>query len=210
MITQLLFTHRRRALRPIALCLLGSLLAAAPPPARAMDLVRVETRVDEAVARFGVTGRSVIVATLDRGIGWKNADFRNADGSTRIKYIFDLSDNAGANAPGNPFGRGTLYTEAQINAALNGAGPTLATHDAVGHGTDTAGIPAGNGSHVAKYRGIAPEATLIVVKVTSEGAPAHDDQPAEAPFNDPTAYPVAMDFVKAKAAELGLPCVMNP
>ncbi len=118
-----------------------------------------------------------------------------------------MSDNSGAHAANNPYGRGTIYSEAQINAALNG-GPTLATRDAVGHGTDTAGIPAGNGRNVYKYRGVAPDATLIVCKVTSEGAPAHDDQPAEAPFNDATAFPVAIDFVKAKAAELQMPCVM--
>ncbi len=173
----------------------------------AMDQVRVESRIDQAIATYGVTGRGVIVATLDRGIDWKNNDFRNANGTTRIKYIFDLSDNSGAHAANNPYGRGTIYTEAQINAALQG-GPALATRDAVGHGTHTAGIPAGNGHNVAKYRGVAPDAVLIVCKVTSEGAPAHDTQPAEAPFNDATAYPVAMDFVKAKAAELGMPCVM--
>ena len=172
-----------------------------------MDQVRVESRIDQAVATYGVTGRGVIVATLDRGIDWKNNDFRNADGSTRIKYIFDLTDDTGANAANNPYHRGTIYTEAQINAALNG-GPTLATRDAVGHGTHTAGIPAGNGRNVAKYRGVAPNASLIVCKVTSEGAPAHDTQPAEAAFNDPSVYPIAMDFVKAKAAELGMPCVM--
>jgi minor extracellular serine protease Vpr len=177
------------------------------PAALAMDQVRIESRIDDAIAKYGVTGKGVIVATLDRGIDWKNNDFRNADGTTRIKWIFDLSDNSGAHAAGNPYGRGTISSEAQINAALNG-GPTLATRDAVGHGTDTAGIPAGNGRNVYKYRGVAPEATLIVCKVTSEGAPAHDVQPAEAPFNDPTAFPIAIDFVKAKAAELQMPCVM--
>jgi hypothetical protein len=73
----------------------------------AMDLVRVESGIDQAVATYAVTGRGVIVATLDRGIDWKNNDFRNSDGSTRIKYIFDLTDNTGANAPNNPYHRGT-------------------------------------------------------------------------------------------------------
>ena len=154
-----------------------------------------------------MTGRGVIVALLDRGIDWKNADFRNPDGTTRIAFIFDLTDDSGAAASG--YGKGTLYTRAQINAALAG-GTSLATRDAVGHGTVTAGIAAGNGRNLAslKYRGVATEATLIVVKVTSDGAPAHDGEPAEAAFNDATRFPIAIDFVKAKAKELGMPAVM--
>ena len=175
----------------------------------AMDQARVESRTDLAASTFGVSGQGVIVAILDRGIDWKNNDFRNADGTTRIKYIFDLSDNTGANAPGNTYGRGTIYTEAQINAALTG-GPTLATRDAVGHGSTTTGIATGNGRNSlnGKYRGIAPNATIIAVKVTSDGAPAHDGEPAEAPFNDATAYPVGIDFVRDKSIELGKPAVM--
>ncbi len=178
-------------------------------PALCMDKVRVSTGVDTAVSQFGVTGRGVIVALLDRGIDWKNLDFRNADGSTRIAYIFDLTDDTGATAPGNTYGRGTIYTRAQINAALTG-GPTLATRDAVGHGTDTAAIAAGSGrnSPGTKYRGVAPDATIIAVKVTSDGAPAHGSEPAEAPFNNSAVFPTAIDFVRDKAHELGLPAVM--
>lgn len=178
-------------------------------PASAMDLAREETRTNLAAATFGVSGQGVIVAILDRGIDWKNNDFRNDDGTTRIKYIFDLSNNTGAAAPGNTYGRGTIFTQAQINAALTG-GTTLATRDAVGHGTTTTGIAAGNGrnSPNRKYRGIAPNATLIVVKVTSEGAPAHDSEPAEAAFYDPALLLVAMDFVRDKSIELSMPAVM--
>jgi len=47
----------------------------------AMDLVRVETGTDAAVAKYGVTGRGVIVAILDRGIDWTHPDFINSDGT---------------------------------------------------------------------------------------------------------------------------------
>ena len=49
---------------------------------------------------------------------------------------------------------------------------------------------------------------IIVVKIVS-GAPAHDDQPAEAAtsLGLPSA---AIDYVKDKAKELGLPAVMLP
>ncbi|HUI06767.1 MAG TPA: S8 family serine peptidase [Verrucomicrobiae bacterium] len=170
----------------------------------------METRTDDAIARFGVTGQGVLVAIMDRGIDWRNDDFRNTNGATRIKYIFDLTDDTGSNAVGNTYGMGTIYTEAQINAALSGE-PGLATRDAVGHGTAAAGIACGNGRNSVgqKYRGIAPDASIIVVKITSDGAPAHDDQPAEAPFFDLSRIPVAIDFVRDKARELGMPCVMT-
>ena len=176
----------------------------------AMDVARVEARVDQAVTRYGVTGQGVVVAILDRGIDWKNDDFRNNDGTTRIKWIFDLSDDTGAFAAGNTYGVGTIYTEAQINAALTG-GPTLATRDAVGHGSTTAGIMCGNGRGLAsrKYRGVAPNASIIVVKITG-GAPAHDSEPAEPDFYDGARVLIGFDFVRDKAAALGLPCVMLP
>ena len=169
----------------------------------AIDRVRAETGVDEAVALLGVTGEGVIVALMDRGIDWESNDFRNDDGTTRIAYIFDLSDDSGADDPNNAYGRGTVYTRSQIDEALSGGAP-LATRDAVGHGTTTAGIPAGNGRNSAdrKYRGIAPNATIIAVKVAGgEGS----DEPR---CCDPTAYPVAIDFVVDKARELSMPVVM--
>ena len=176
----------------------------------AMDVARVEARVDQAVTHFGVNGQGVLVAVLDRGIDWKNDDFRNDDGTTRIKWIFDLTDDTGKNAPGNTYGVGTIYTEAQINAALTG-GPTLATRDAVGHGTTTTGIACGNGRGLPsrKYRGVAPNASIIIVKIVG-GAPAHDSEPAEPNFYDQARTRIGFDFVRDKAAALGMPCEMLP
>jgi hypothetical protein len=73
---------RKPLLASTAAALLLSCLA--PPEARGMDQVRSQIGVDAAVAQFGVTGRGVIVAVMDRGVDWKNGDFRNDDGSTRI------------------------------------------------------------------------------------------------------------------------------
>lgn len=187
---------------PLALC-----LAVVVPPARAMDQARVETRVDDAVAKFGVTGQGVIVAILDRGIDWRNNDFRNADGSTRIAAIFDLTDDSGSNSPANPYSVGTIYTRQQINGALT-AGTNLVTRDALGHGTTTTGIACGNGSNLWKYRGVAYNATILVVKIVAENVPAHGSQPAETAFYDPSRIPVAINFVRDQATALGMPAVM--
>ena len=149
-----------------------------------------------------MTGSGVIVAIMDSGIDWSNNDFRNPDGTTRIKYIFDLTDDTGANDFDNIYGVGTIYTEDQINAALQG-GPALATRDALGHGTTTTGIACGNGinSPGLKYRGVATDASIIVVKIVAENVPAHDGQAAETAFEDNTRIPPALGFVidKAKA-----------
>ena len=87
---------KRKKLVTTIILLTLCIMSAAPH--RAMDLARAETRTDLAVSTFGVSGRGVIVAILDRGIDWKNNDFRNDDGTPLIKYIFDLTDNTGANA----------------------------------------------------------------------------------------------------------------
>ena len=203
-------SHRTGVPAPVlAFLILITFLSTFISSVLADDVVRQETGVDTAVARFSTTGKGVLVAIMDRGLDWKSNDFRNPDGTTRIKYIFDLTDDTGAGAAGNSYGIGTIYTEAQINSALTG-GPTLATRDAVGHGTTTTGLAAGNGRNIAnaKYRGMAPEASLIIVKVTSDGVPAHDGQPPEAAYFNYNRLFTAIDFVKDKSTELGMPCVM--
>ena len=170
----------------------------------AMDLVRPETRADLAVSTFNVDGSGVTVAILDRGIDWSHPDFIKANGMTRIKAMLDMSGfnlcSAGNPAP-------VEYSEAQINAALSG-GPTLAMRDAVGHGTATAGTAVGNGRALAdlRYRGIAPGADLIIVKLVSEGAPAHGTQVAEPAFQG--CIDSAIDWLKPKLDALGHPAVI--
>ena len=187
---------------------LANLTAPANPVASpSLEAVRFETGVATARAYFGATGAGALIAVLDRGIDWRNDDFRRPDGTTRIKYIFDMTDNTGANAPGNTYQVGTIYSEADINQALRGE-RNLPTRDAVGHGTSSAGIAAGGGRGDPRFEGVAPEADLIVVKLISDGAPAHGNQPAEAAFYKPELIPTAMKFVKEKAAALKRPCVM--
>ncbi|HQU74032.1 MAG: S8 family peptidase [Calditrichaeota bacterium] len=177
-------------------------------PLSADDLVRQETGVSRVHNELGIRGAGAIVAILDRGIDYEHPDFRNPDGTTRILYIYDMTDPQGANDPDNPYGIGTIYDAGEINAALS-SGNRLATRDAVGHGTASAGLAAGNGAASSgMYAGMAPLASIIVVKITTEGAPAHDGEPAEAAFYQPTYVPVAMDFCIDKAAEVHLPVVM--
>lgn len=176
--------------------------------AGAMDMARVEARVDQAVQEFGVSGKGVLVAIMDRGIDWENADFRNEDGTTRIEYLFDLTDDRGAKRR-NPYKVGTIYTKKEINEALE-KGEKLATWDNSGHGTTTTGIASGNGrnSPDRKYRGIAPEASLLVVKICTDPTPPFNGKPAVENVFDGNRIPVAIDFIAEKARELKMPCVM--
>lgn len=131
------------------------------------------------------TGKGVIVAIIDSGINYEHRSFRNADGSSRVIAILDLSLNG--NAPPHPdggkrpditinFGNqefkiidGIQYTRDNIRAALAPGGPKLRHEDSVGHGTHTAGIAAGNGfqrDHCKRfYPGVAPEADILIVKL---------------------------------------------
>ncbi len=172
------------------------------------DKVRNETRVSKVWSDLNIKGNGVIVAILDRGIDYTHPDFTNDDGTTRILYIFDLTDNSGANSSNNPYEVGTIYDEIQINTALS-SGTLLSTRDAVGHGTSTTGLAAGNGRvSEGLYSGMAPNSKIIMVKTTTEGAPAHDGEPAEAPFYNPDLIQTAITFVKAKAVEANMPVVM--
>lgn len=192
---------------PVRGLLICALLAGAPATAALADTqVNKDTQADKAFAKYGTTGSGVIIAIIDRGIDYTHPDFRNADGTTRIKMMWDMSGQSGCDSS-NP--APVVYTEAQINAALASGGAPLAERDAVGHGTVTAGIAAGNGSAVGKasaqYAGIAPGADLLIVKATSEGAPAHGNQPAEAAFT--ACLNQALDLVTQEAATLGEPIV---
>ena len=190
--------------RSIARAAVAGAAFAAAASAAAINLVRPETRADVAGTNYGVDGSGVVVVVLDRGIDWTHPDFRNDDGTTRILGMYDMSGQnyCAANNPAP-----VEYTRAQINSALTG-GPTLAERDAVGHGTATAGTAAGNGRGMANalYEGIAPKVDLLIVKLTSEGAAAHDSQPAESAFV--ACYDQALDWVKGKLDALNEPAVL--
>src|SRR5580704_19638681 len=77
-------------------------------------LVNTNTQADKAFAKYGATGKGVIVAVLDRGIDYTHPDFLNADGTTRIKMMWDMSNanpDLGICDPGQP--APIVYTEAQ-------------------------------------------------------------------------------------------------
>ena len=66
-------------------------------------------------------GQGVLVAIIDSGIDYANEDFRNADGTTRIRALWDQSLISDENEEKNPpkgYRMGVEFTQEQINRAL--------------------------------------------------------------------------------------------
>ena len=96
--------------------------------------------------RLSLYGQGILVAIIDSGIDYANIDFRNADGSTRIRYLWDQSLNPadGETAPVG-YSIGVEYTKGQIDEALNAQTVSeqrrlVRSQDISGHGTAVAGI----------------------------------------------------------------------
>lgn len=153
---------------------------------------------------LSLSGRGVLVGIVDSGIDYANPDFRNEDGTTRIAALWDQSVSGD---PPEGYALGREFTREQINQALEEADP-LARQDLVpsrdlsGHGTAVAGIAAGNGrgSEGSRYRGAAPEAELIVVKMGNS-------RPGGFPRT--TELMMGVDYVVRKALELKRPVAVN-
>ncbi|MEZ4817430.1 MAG: S8 family peptidase [Flavobacteriaceae bacterium] len=167
---------------------------------------REEVNLDNVYNQYNLTGEGVLVIMLDRGIDYRHPDFLDENGNTRIAYIYDMLNPSGAGS--NPYGIGTIFTQAQIDAALDNNDPPLST-DRHGHGTATTGIAVGNGSGTAglEFQGVAPKATIISIKITQDSFPPFGSEPGQTGFFDPSYLPVAMQFAADKIAELGLPAV---
>jgi subtilisin family serine protease len=139
------------------------------------------------------TGKGVVVGILDSGIYFEHDDFKNADGTTRIRYIWDQNENTPSNPPA-PYNFGQEWTWQDIN---NGACNHVEPANQYGHGTTVAGAACGNGLATGTNTGVAPDCDIIAVAVDY-----YDNN-----FLSNTVD--AVDYVFKKADALGKPCVIN-
>lgn len=140
-----------------------------------------------------LSGQGVLVAVIDSGISYWNYDFRRADGSTRIRFLWDqVLDRE--------------FSAEEINAALatgsrQAALQLVPSIDTSGHGTAVAGIAAGNGGERgAAYAGIARESDLLIVRL---GTPQAESFPRT------TELMRALTYVVNKSRELAMPLAVN-
>jgi subtilisin family serine protease len=191
----------------------------------ANDLARAAAGVDNAsgMRQVSETGRGVIVGIIDTGIDFRHLDFTvpgTGGQQTRVKALLDMTvynqqsqppdPNWNYVLPGASAPIGRLYTEADINAALQLPTSQPQTTDIVkqrdrhGHGTFVAGIAAGNGQSSTppgKYAGMAPEADLVVAKITRDNNGGGGSNSSDV-IN-------AMKFIQQMATEMGKPFVIN-
>ncbi|HEY6229844.1 MAG TPA: S8 family serine peptidase [Pyrinomonadaceae bacterium] len=186
------------------------------------DRARQSAGVDNSSGQRVVTqtGRGVVVGIIDTGIDFRHLDFTvpgSGGHQTRIKAMLDMTEygtqspdpNWNYSLPGQAGVIGHLYTEADINSALQIPKPAqsfdiVKQRDKAGHGTHVAGTAAGNGlasPTAGTYAGMAPEADLVIVKASRQNDGGDDF--------DTTDLINAMEFVRQKAAELGEPFVIN-
>jgi subtilisin family serine protease len=199
----------------------GNIAAIRIPVGAVMDLSRSEkiTRIEDAPAGIqplndkmiinnniilahmglsplpqGYDGSGVVVGIIDTGVDFSHPDFKDVNGKSRIKYIWDHALTGQGNSP-QPYNYGREFTKAQIDSGLAGAHKDKLN----GHGTFVTGIAAGNGLALNAFKGAAPNSDIIVVALNFN-----------MPDNDWLSSIVdAANYIYNKAAAMGKPAVIN-
>jgi MYXO-CTERM domain-containing protein len=178
-----------------------------PPLHLLMDQAGSRWTHATAVHAEGKKGKGVVVGVIDTGLDLRHPDLRTPDGkATRVAWMLDLASAPAGLHPEieKRFGCGTesqgdcavLSGEDLDKLVTAGQPPT----DAVGHGTHVSSIAAGNGGKSKTYVGVAPEATLVVARVTRSSA---GESVTDADILN------AVRFVFDRAEALGMPAVVN-
>lgn len=159
----------------------GAALAAERWP-RAPWLDVATERVGAVAARraLGVSGQGAAVCVVDSGVDLRHDDFRDERGRTRVSWLLDLE--------GEPRGGdgawledelgGAVLSAREIDRALEAGEPL--PEDRHGHGTAVASVAVGDdapagASAPGPLAGVAPRASLVVVRALREGVPGFVD-----------------------------------
>ena len=108
---------------------------------------------------YNLTGEGILVGFLDTGIDYTHNAFKDADGNTRIEYIYDLENRV-------------VYDRNKINEALKSEDPfsIVPEIDLSGHGTHVAGIACAGGNINFDNYGVAYKSSIAMVKITGENS----------------------------------------
>lgn len=147
---------------------------------------------------LSLDGSGVLVGIVDSGIDIFHPDFRNEDGTTRIRELWDQTV---PNETESFFNRGRIFTSEDINRALAENDRSFPSRDLSGHGTHVAGIAAGNGrASQGRQKGVVPASSLLIVKlgnVFPEGFPRT------------TELMLGMEYCVRRSIEWQLPLALN-
>lgn len=137
---------------------------------------------------FELSGKGTLIGILDSGLDLWDKDFRNADGTTRVRYFFDQVTQK-------------EWSEEEINKILLGEEKASLPIDVSGHGTKVAKIAAGNGKGSgATFQGVAPESELIIVKLGNS---------VNESFPRTTQLMSGLTYIVKKAVSMNKPIAIN-
>lgn len=175
----------------------------APQQAHLMlDLARKEALADAAqqvtnpLTGLNYTGQGIVIGQVDAGLDYMHNAFRSADGTLRIKRVWEQGTDAatasiaGLKAPA-VYGYGAEFDTPEL--ILRAGGDT----DAGSHGTHVMGIAAGSDTWMdGQFHGLATEAELVMVAIDDVG-------PDNVCISD------AIQYIFDYADQVGKPCVIN-
>ncbi|MBM4364356.1 MAG: S8 family serine peptidase, partial [Deltaproteobacteria bacterium] len=132
------------------------------------------SRVPELLAATGRAGAGTALGVVDTGADPSHPDLRREDGTTRIAWYVDFSRP--------PLGRHrdleqrcadadlpcAVLAAADLDELLVAGRDDLLPVDSLGHGTHVTAAAAGTGAAGSAYRGVAPEATLLIANVSND------------------------------------------
>lgn len=111
-------------------------------------------------------GTNVIVGIIDSGIDYLHPDFAKSGDtlSSRIISLWDQNSTRGTSPQGFSFG--SEWKREKINQAIRAQDTSIVPSiDIEAHGTHVTGIAAGSGNLLSEYKGIAPNADIVVVSL---------------------------------------------
>jgi subtilisin family serine protease len=161
----------------------------------------VEVQMGQSPLTKGYKGKGIVLGFIDSGIDFLHPDFCDSTGKSRIQFLWDQNQPNGPNTP-LPYGYGQAWTKKQIDSVVaNNDVNAINTMDSsgqfeYGHGSTVAGTGAGNALSNGLNMGADPEADIIMVAYNFYS-------------NNPNLLTDATDYIYAKAAQLGEPCVIN-
>ena len=161
---------------------------------------------------LSLRGQGIFIGFVDTGVSYELPCFRNSDGSTRIRAIWDQSIPAGEKNTPQGFLYGTEYTQKEINEALEQENPRelVPVTDEDGHGTMLASIACGSEDLQAGFTGAAPYAELLVVKLKPAKPYLKDFFyiPQEMPAYQENDIMAAIEYLEVTARKLGRPLIL--